>query len=60
MNAIFKLTLSAVLAGVFACGGSVGIGVGGSGAGMSAGTAADTHRQEVEAWHRGRIERLTS
>jgi len=60
VNAILKLTLSAVLAGVFACGGSVGIGVGGSGASMGAGKEADTHRQEIDEWHRGRIERLTS
>jgi len=48
--------LPLAVAAMVGCGGSVGIGTGGAGVGVS----TDGYRKSVEDWHAGRIERLTS
>jgi uncharacterized protein len=51
-----SLASTAILALLVACGGSVALGGAATGAGVSAST--DSYREEIEKWHRGRIDRL--
>ncbi|HEX5131919.1 MAG TPA: DUF1684 domain-containing protein [Candidatus Krumholzibacteria bacterium] len=68
MHRSMKILMLVSGAALFACGGSVGIGVGGAGvavgAGASTGKAASMskaeHRKDVDEWFAGRIQRLHS
>lgn len=65
MHRATLILLSLFVAILTACGSSVGIGVGGTtssgvGLGMATGPAMDKHKRDVEAWHKGRIQRLKS
>jgi uncharacterized protein (DUF1684 family) len=58
-TAIVLVMLAAVAAG---CGGGVSVGAGGSsgGIGIGAGYNPNLYEQEIEDWHRGRMQRLTA
>lgn len=68
----FGITLIVAAALCTACGGTAGVGVGSSGVGVggttsagvgvgaASGPAMDKHKRDVEAWHKKRIQKLTS